>query len=209
MSYILDALRKSDRERSLGSIRKLETPERTVGAPVSIAVVVLVTVLLMLVMMLAAGGWFYRDALQALLVADSPRPGFESRSPLTLGQPESDMVVDSTVVLDPEPVPEPTLRPETRLEPAPEAAGVQAPVGEVRQDEPVDRARLPAGVLASLPPLKISVLSYSEQDERRFAMIDERIYREGDPLPGGLRVERILRDRILLSGPSGRFHIKP
>lgn len=209
MSYILDALRKSERERSLGSIRKLETPERTVGAPVSIAVVVLVTVLFTLVMMLAAGAWFYRDALHALLVVDSPGPGLESRAPLPLGQPESDMVVDSTVVLEPEPVPEPTLRPETRLEPVPETAGAQVPASEVRPREPVDRARLPAEVLASLPPLRISVLSYSEQHERRFAMIDERIYKEGDPLPGGLRVERILRDRIELSGPSGRFHIKP
>ena len=40
-------------------------------------------------------------------------------------------------------------------------------------------------------------------------MIDGGIYKEGDQLPAGIRVERILRDRIELSMLSERFYINP
>lgn len=209
MSYILEALKKSERERSLGVVEKLRTPAR---APVFRwgYALVLGALSLLLVVFVIGMTWLYRDPLRALFDS-APQVGEVDPPAAAKGVPNGPLstVIDSTREIEVPPA-------------APEAAPASARggedptesvAGEVGGGEagaaPVDLAALPEAVRSRLPPLKISVLSYSADAPRRFAMIDGQIHREGDHLPEGIRVERILRDRVVLSLLSEQFQIFP
>jgi general secretion pathway protein B len=221
MSYILDALRKSERERTRGSLGKLETPEQPTWEAGRTAILVLGTLLALLLVFAGTMAWIYGDSLRVLVTAvRDPAP--EAPASVSASGAQDGLVVDSTIVLPGEapPIPKPETgfamapveptEPSTESTPESTPAPESPPVSEIPGSaEPVDRSRLPGDVQATLPPLIVSVLSYSEDVERRFAMIDGRIYREGDWVSGDWRVEQITRDRILLSGLRGRFTISP
>lgn len=216
MSYILDALRKSERERASKVLRKLHTPgERDAGD--RRVMQVLVVVLVLLVGLLAGMAWWYRATIAALVHGEP--------SPTTRVAPVPAAVLDSTRIPDepadaaadaaPRPA-DPPSSPTPSSPPAPSTPGESTATGG-GTTAPSAAASTPAGPVASLPaelrsrlpPLKISVLSFSADPARRFVMIDGGIFREGESLPQGIRVERIDRDRVELSLLNERFFITP
>ncbi len=202
MSYILDALKKSDRERSLGSLRKLSTPGVDAARGDRRAVIVLIAVLGVLVAFLVVMGWWYREPLGQLVRGEVPRAGSpESTAPAAL-QNEPPRVVDSTR----------DVATATGLAPAPPRAdrpNADAGVDATPSGPPAPLSQLPDALRSRLPPLAVSVVSFSGDASRRFVMIDGQIYKEGDQLPAGIRVEKIMRGRIELSMLSERFFINP
>ncbi|MCZ7598279.1 MAG: general secretion pathway protein GspB [Gammaproteobacteria bacterium] len=60
-----------------------------------------------------------------------------------------------------------------------------------------------------LPSYDISVISWSADPGRRFAMINGAIYREGDHLPEGPRIVAIESGRVVLTMLSETFFIVP
>ncbi|GAB4180036.1 MAG: hypothetical protein Kow0020_16100 [Wenzhouxiangellaceae bacterium] len=76
-------------------------------------------------------------------------------------------------------------------EAAPEARDPEL-VGVIRPWE------LPEGLRAEFPPLKIAVHFYAPDASDRFVLIDGERYAQGAALPGGARLERILKRGIIV-----------
>ncbi len=210
MSYILDALKKSEQERSLGALRKLHTPQAARADSERRVFVVLLVVLGLLVVSLAGMVIYHRDALMGMLDDDgsSPDPAAAPR----VAEAPDEFVIDSTRIV--EAAPDSGASPRYKADDAPAAAREQAAADRGASSEQakggaVPVSALPAELRTRLPPLMISVVSFSGDAARRFVMIDGGIYREGERLPDGIRVERIQRDRIEFSMLSERFYVTP
>ena len=61
----------------------------------------------------------------------------------------------------------------------------------------------------SVAQASLSVLSYSENPEQRFAIINDKLVREGDFLTTGIKIEQILADRVILIVKGDRMSLKP
>lgn len=62
-----------------------------------------------------------------------------------------------------------------------------------------DLAELSADFRRQIPELDVNVHVYSKVNEERFVLVKMSRYQEGDELPGGMILERILEDGMLLS----------
>lgn len=189
MSYILEALRKAERERSLGQTPDLRTLH---NAPVALRRRLwpwLLTVALLLNVAVLALLWL---------------PGRESA--LTVPAPAAS--APPAVITPPVPVPAPApvaVLPPAPVLPAPAPAPSPAPRLSQQESAPVPSpAPLPLSS-STLPPLNLDVHVYSEQPDKRFVLINGRRYREGDWLDAGPLVERIVAGGVLLRHKSRQF----
>jgi len=159
MSYILDALRKSERERAAGRIPTLHGA----AAPVPGRHPAVFWVLLLIVVVVAGAGWWWYRAPGIAVTSTAPSPAPTAQK----------------LDLPPAPVPP--------------AAVQSAPV-------------IPAPVTRTDT---INVLSYSADPGRRFVMIDQVIYREGQTTRSGATVKEITPRGVVLSGPGGERLVAP
>lgn len=197
MSYILDALRRSEQER-----RRLE-PAATVAAPEPAA---------------AGGRSWLPWLLGAALAANAAGLGWLLlQEPATAPPPLPTPAVDAAVAAGPPrlgprladiagrpnmPSPAVASRPaatsgEARTEPEP------APLPA--EPEPPLLEALPAEFRRSVPAIGVSVHVYAAQPAARWVLIDGKRYREAQELPGGVRLERIMPDGMVLSFRGTRF----
>ncbi len=200
MSYILDALRKSERERVLGQVPTLSTAEvqftdrrkRLWWWIIPVLAVVLIV------------GVYY--------VINSPAPNPESNltttpspsSPRPVG-PEPGVPQKLTLSdglkgqqqIKAKAVPDVGMKVHEESEPS-EGVGI-----------PVDLAELPLEYRKQLPDLVLNVVSYSQDPKRRFVMIDLQMYREGQRVKAGPRLEQIQADGVVLSYAGRRFMLRP
>jgi general secretion pathway protein B len=245
MSYILEALKKADQERTAGNVPDLETIHR--HAPASHKSYRWVWIL--------AALFIFNGALVALLatrhdaglgevVVERPAALNDSGSALpeaARSQPpaEAATVVRKTPPRDAGTAPQPKMRGKAVVaRPAsalPQASTVQnqivAPQVAVTPPEPTPAATpTPAPATAPVPatataPGKISdwedlpldfrsgftvprmdVHVYDTDPQRRFVLVELQKYREGDRLPNGVVIEKILPDGIQLSYQGTSFH---
>ncbi len=207
MSYILDALTKSEQERRGTRIEVLETED---GAPVALAgrrMALLAVLLLLLLVTVAASAWYFRGAFLEAPDSRVEEVGQQDggSSPAATAAP---VVIDSTRILSP-----------ASSEGRASVSEVVSPTAEQesaagsRSGDPSasgDRSAVATGGMAeALPPMVISVLSYSADPSRRFVMINGRFAREGETLDGGVVLERIEADRVELSRGKTRFLVEP
>ncbi len=92
--------------------------------------------------------------------------------------------------------------PATATEPSPASAGS-------RQDSVIGYWELPANVRDGLPPLRVTVLVYSDVEGDRFALVDGQRMHQGDEVQGGGRVAEIRRDGVVFRRGPYRFLVKP
>lgn len=197
MSYILEALKKSERERQRGNIASLHTPSQVVLNRRSLWMGMLIGA--MALTALAGGGW----VVHRQLMRSSP------------GEP----------VGSPAPLPEPKdlsqgVSRESSRSPAPAAAASDSPgaatvepvslqepskavrdVNSIEELDPADRERIRR--------LSLNVVSYSEVPARRFVMINQRIAHEDESVGDGVVVERIVPGGVLLRVGGYRIMIRP
>lgn len=79
------------------------------------------------------------------------------------------------------------------------------------QFEPNDTpslAELPPSVSGQLPPLRLDFHMYSPEASRRFVQVNGRQMREGDSLPEGVRLERITTTGVVMSFRGTRFDLE-
>lgn len=79
------------------------------------------------------------------------------------------------------------------------------------QFEPGDApslAELPASVSGQIPPLRLDFHMYSPEPSRRFVQINGRQMREGDSLPEGVRLDRITTTGVVMSFRGTRFDLE-
>ncbi len=176
MSYILDALKKSEKERASGVVPSLYSAaargQRGVQRSwlvVSLAVILMVTAAVGVKLLWAtAESWL-------TVPADDTRPDPKI---IEYGQAQLNLQKQQT----------------TRY------TGLQNPVA-VGDLDPSMRDRL--------PELMLNALSYSTDRSKRFVMINQRIFREGEEVGEGLSVEEITPTAVILKFEDVRIKMQP
>ncbi len=229
MSYILDALRKSDRERQRGAAPTLLSAQATAVAPTQPALLSSGFVALVLVGAGVAIGWLRpwqpEEAPPALRLAAKPSepvPGQPAPVPPELApklEPEARLpstMASATPAAPSAPPPAPTqtrASAATAKPAAPHQAATEvsskaaAPPPEQRANtgaaavapEPMSMAELPLSIQQELPAMSITVHAYSTKPADRLAGINNRLLREGDEVAPGLKLERITPDGMILN----------
>lgn len=95
--------------------------------------------------------------------------------------------------------------------PADEEPAVPASRVQVERAGPGNYGDLPSisQLGAAVPPLQLDLLDYSEQANERYALINMHRVREGDVLPEGPRVLAITRDGVALNYRGQDFLLRP
>ena len=218
MSFILDALRKSELERqrqSGPSIAELPVARDNRRMPLAllvIGVLLAVNAAVLLYFMTRDG----KDATAAaepapaiaatqiaaapVAVAPMPQPATGPAAAATEPgtQPEDTLAAEAGPTMDataPPPAPDPTLLPD---------APVTYATSHVDQSAP-SIEELPAQATAGLPELSVDLHIYAEDPAKRAVFINGRRYQRGGVLPEGPTVEEITRDGAVLSYRGQRF----
>lgn len=186
MSYILEALQKSERERNHNKVPSLQTSpmaffdhRRTwVGILIGIAALLSVALFVWLI----GVEWFHAATRQ-----------------------------ESVVTLDDDAESRVSVPKTTQVESA-EHGRKEMPEKASRDVDPSpteDLGQMDEDVRARIEDLSVSVISYSEVPARRFVMFNQRILRESDSVTDGVVVKRILPKSVLLSVDNHEIVIRP
>jgi general secretion pathway protein B len=70
-------------------------------------------------------------------------------------------------------------------------------------------SELPEVLRRNIPALAVSGFSHAEESDARMAVINDRMLREGDDAGGGVRVERIGAEGVILNYKGYRFRPAP
>jgi general secretion pathway protein B len=226
VSFILDALRKSEHERQRSALPSLaHVPVATVQQQIPRWAVVVIATLAAAVLVLG-GAWWQSSrapdpaATSAAAVAD---PAIVERSlPLRPAEPPSAPVARApTSIADSRSLADtagsPTNEPRPVIEQAaspPAAAQAQAPAPAPAPAPTDDATALPsAAALMSegvmLPPLRLELHGYAEQPSARFVFINGRKYGEGERLADGPDLVAVEPRGAVLSYAGRRFLLLP
>lgn len=212
MSYILDALRKSERERTVGQVPTLHTAADFDAVNRGRRSLWLVLLFMLVLGMTAAGFLFWPQAkklaarLGVVEVVELPAPaaptaGSNASAPPPFGGAPP-----------PEPIPAPQLAPPAApaqpVTVSPVALAPAAPPPAAPDSAP-QLQELPVEFQRGLPKLAVNVVSYSEDAQRRFVMINAQVYTEGQRIAGGPLIERITAEGPILNHNGTRFLLRP
>lgn len=186
MSYILEALKKSERERSRVNIATLQTSSQVVFNNRSLWIGMLIGGVALAAVATAA--WLVGFRLDHTGPVSAVPPATESSSASGAAPARS---VDSAG--------RPRL-PESAPEPAAEASRARR-VDGMSDLDPSARARIQG--------LSLNVVSYSDVPSRRFIMVNQRIVRESETVGDGIVVKRILPGGALLGVGSYEVMVRP
>ena len=200
MSSILDALKKSERQRNLG--RDLIFRNTAPDSPTR------PTWLLSAVL----GGLLLLVLIIAVLVfsrQEAPGEGVTTLPSATVAKPELNA---------PAPV-APALRAETAQDlldqaraarPAAArkaATAAEAIPGVEESGQPPWLSSLPEAFLSSLPPLEVNIHVYSPQESQRIVYINNRQVQQGERIQAGVMVEEVVHDGVVLRFRGQRFKL--
>lgn len=219
MSYILDALRKSDQQRQRGAAPTLRRAPVTAVAPKQPAFLLYG---LFAAVLLGAGiaiGW-----LRPWQLEQPPAPQVVAAKPLDSSPRQATPVPElrpqeSVPAAQSAPIPTNRVMPAganamprstapIAAKTAPEKA-TPAPEESVdtgrREQEVMTMAELPAPMQDQIPKMSISVHAYSARPADRLVSINGRVLREGDYPAPDLRLEQITPDGMIFSFKGYRF----
>jgi general secretion pathway protein B len=182
MSYILDALKKSEKERSLGNVPTLGATGQDEEQQVPLRWFLLSIIGLAVAIALGGGWllWLSRTA-QAPVSGVTAAPGSIS----TVADPATQPVVVSP-------------NPEQYAGSAGESIAAPLPLFE-----------LDNSIRSRIPSIRINVLSYSENRSKRFVMIGQDIFKEGEEVSEGVMVEEIRNSDVIFRFENVRFLLEP
>lgn len=215
MSYILDALRKAERERNLGQPPSMQAVTQPSALPRAQRrppwPLLLAGASLLVIALLAALAWkYYRAANVPAAVEPAPAAALPATPPPSAAVAEPAETVSSFDDLAAaEPAPEATDS-EPAAMAAPAVARAQPlPEPVVEEEEPAEEAEepaapeiplvrdMPASWRAGFPQLTIEVHVYDDDPAKRWIMTGGQRYREGSSLPQGPRIVEIAPDGIV------------
>ncbi|PIW49816.1 MAG: hypothetical protein COW18_04745 [Zetaproteobacteria bacterium CG12_big_fil_rev_8_21_14_0_65_54_13] len=228
MSYILDALNRSEEKRNAqrhadsGISAKSTHPHPGRGKP---------WLMMLLAALLLSGGLI----LSRLMSADEQQPAIAIPPAVAPHTPASSPVTGATKT--PAKSSDKNKWPRKQLGPAAVAAAPvpaadtpliqytdkeaeQLPAAEVSQDVEAsppqegdtyanipDRSRLSAAQQAALPPIQIEGHIYDKTPAARMVIINNQLLREGQSCGNGLTLEEITPDGVILSHNGTAFHL--
>ena len=234
MSYILDALKKSDQQRQRGMKPTLHTSQTNVIALQQPAYLFYTVLAAILICAGIAIGWLRPwQPEQALPEVKS----IVAKSTIARTQPSNPVPQTALLKIPQQPIPEMLLLP-----PTPEPV-VLAQVSLVQKQDKPDlsipkvvaktpkakvasvpekttpieaapdqrevwaMAELPASIQQAIPKMSISGLVYSGDHEGRLVGINDQLMREGEYLVPGLKLEQITPDGVIFSFKKYRFRL--
>lgn len=228
MSYILDALKKAEAQRTLGALPNIHAPAAFAAAPNERAPLwqraARWGALTALVMILIALAWFRPwqpgTALPKALPG-VPAVAVASAPPIAPAVPPT--VRAAPVPPAPKAVPPKAGKPKAAagsppLQPQPRPAAVAAapakkplptPVSPAAAPEPELQTlrELPPQIQKEIPPLVISGYIYSSNRAERSLLINNQLLREGDTVAPGLILEQMLRGAVVLNYQGYRYRM--
>jgi len=216
MSFILDALRKSEIERqrqsgpSIAELPIAREDRRLPVALLAIGLLLAVNVGVLLFFLLRDAGAPAADAPAAVAVAapaiaapgpaTAPAPVMASAAPAPVANAAEDTApgpdFSDAATLPPE-APDPTLLPDTPV--ASTSGGVTYSEGPAPSNAGI------AALTAGLPELTIDLHIFTDNPAKRAVFINGRRYTQGDSIVEGPRVEEITRDGAVLNYRGQRF----
>jgi general secretion pathway protein B len=220
MSFILDALKKSENDRQRASGPAIF--EVRVAPPRSRFPVWAIAVGVLLLVNLVVVAWFVlkrpvpAQTAAAAPVAENATPAATMVAPPVpqpipaLEQPESQPLDDQTVPSEP---------PTNIVANADDYAPAQEPADEPSPRETPSVARGSVSGLPSyekakqdsggrIPELRLDMHVYSSKPQERFVFVNMNKLKEGDSLPDGVRVENITNDGAVLSYQGSKFTLE-
>ncbi len=217
MSYLLDALRKSERERALGNVPNLGTVSATTarrGHHWASWIVVPG----MLVILAAVAVWFVlRPELPSAASPAASLSAAPTPSPVAVPSvPRAAPPITAAVATpEPEPDAQQDAPPETSVSPATSgplaATATRAEPAATTASAPrvLEYAELAPQMRAGMPEMRLNVVAFSDEPSRRFVMIDFARYLEGQTVAGAATVQEITPDGAILSYRGQRFFLRP
>lgn len=190
MSYILDALKKSERERSLGHVPTLNTvysdPQRAAKRRWFWLVLALL-ILLTLVAAAIYGAMFWGQNRAFWSAGEQSQTPAAEAPPSTVNTKklESKSVTTPAVAIVGTPRAKIGAPGAARPPVSRSAAAVQTSTSYPTIDD------LDDGTRQRLSDIVINAISYSKQPSRRFVMINQKIYRQGQSVNGQISVVEI------------------
>jgi len=227
MSYILDALRKSETERRQGKVPDLGQQVQLIHKPrkkrspaalwIAVALIINAAVLLVI---------FWPSVVPApdARVSGTVPEGSNAQA-VTQAEPQTEVAPKPAPEPEPAQEPEPEqLTPQAAVAESGEAESrlrptiivpnrsVNEPVSAAQMSEPVSQERvphlveLPLPFQKSIPDLIFNSHIYASEPAARRVMINNQYMRVGDTF-SGIRVERITEDGVELSKDGRRFRV--
>jgi general secretion pathway protein B len=227
VSYILDALRKSDAQRRRGAAPALHAAPAA-DAPASPRLLwwgLLAAALVGIGIVIGAIGPWQTNPAPPPGVAAAVPPRVEPASPPPAAAPaERAAAVPSEPVAKPGAAEPPVAR--ARIKPAaprrarkvqggrPPAETARAasapspklPAAEAAPEAPLVRfGELPVAVQEEIPKFKVAAHAYSSVPRNRLVSIDDRVLHEGDEVASGLKLEAITPNGMIMTYKGYRF----
>jgi len=226
MSYILEALKKADQERDVGTVPNITTPQEVKHTRDHSYRWLWVTVALLSVNVVLAV-LLLKDRNTEAPVTAQAQP--EQRPAPVNSQSVQPIQQPGEVTIARAPAPARTALPETRRAPSggqvvmlPSSGNVQNSEALSLPEEEPDQGigiatgarddsqlqswyELPQDFRNKLDLPRLDIHAYSEEPQNRFILVNLKKYREGDRLESGLVLEEILPDGMVMSYRGERF----
>ncbi|WP_116475446.1 general secretion pathway protein GspB [Zobellella maritima] len=232
MSYILDALRQSERQRrqarplNIHNVRMMPEAATTEPAvrrwrgPLALIIFILSALGIGYALGMVGGDWLQQDRISSRLKGQLEQPPLLPSTSIIVA-PEAPTVSSSPelarlqIRLDKPPVSQITIEPSARPKPG---LAQQTPIPPITSPAPVperpqdpgviDLRQLPSALQSRLPTLSLSVHIYSDNAEHRMVKINDRMLREGQNISPTLRLKSITPLGVILNFEGHEFHMR-
>lgn len=207
MSYILDALKKSERERSLGHVPTLNTvysyPQSSANRRWLWLVVALFIILILIGVAIYGAMFWSQDGVFQSAGEKSQTASAGVRRAVDPKKPAAAAVTKPAVTI--------VDTPQAEVDaPAPGKPSISRSAATVRTSRSYPNINdLEDGMRQRLSDIVINAVSYSEQPSRRFVMINQKIYRQGQSVNGQLSVVEVRPQGAILRFQGREFLAVP
>lgn len=224
MSYILEALKKLERDRQKERMPDLlilhgdtgPSKRRRLLWPFIVAGLVLLNALFVFWLL-----WFdprmniaHQPTHQTRVVTEkatpSPQTPLDERIEQPVTAPKKDLPEQAPTQMKIKPVQAPPKATTVQSLP-PVQSEIEAIPKIVKQTPPNGKIlgirELPESLKASLPEIKMTVHSYTEEKRSRFVVINNNMFREGQSIRDDLKVDQITQSGVILSHRGHRFFL--
>ncbi|WP_150913304.1 general secretion pathway protein GspB [Marinobacter halotolerans] len=226
MSYILDALRKSESERRQGRVPDLGQQVQLVHKPKKRSSTVALWIGIGLILNAVVLAVVFWQPPQTFTATDQPEPASKSMpiesepaprpeaQPVAEPAPERESEPEAVRPVEPEPEtsvvpsdrPVPRERP-TIIVPSPALSGQSQPTGETATGSQVPHLlEMPLAFQRALPDLVFNSHIYASEPSSRRVMINSHYLKAGDSFDG-IRVQTITEDGVVLSKDGRSFRV--
>lgn len=226
MSYILDALRKSEQERQPGTPARPGGPVHNVSLPSRGGWLLVIGIILLLILLAAAVVFWHstvkRISSEAAVAATSPTEAPPAAPPATepaavIPPPVMAVKRESPVrdLAEQTQVPVSITSKKPRTAPRRKVAAIEqrpssqadGPAVLLETDNTPLLQQMPPEMQRAIPPMAVTIHVYTPQASQRILFINNREYHQGSLIEGGARVEAIVPDGAILSYQGERFKL--